>query len=311
MGKNLSPIVLFTYNRLKHTKRTIEALQANHLALESDLIIFSDGYKNEVDKDDVSDIRDYIKTIEGFKNVKIVLRDKNYGLASSIIYGVTKVVNDYGRVIVLEDDIVTDKSFLRFMNSALDFYESKKDIYHISGWNYPVEIKSDKDVFIWRVMNCWGWATWSDRWSFYKKNVDSIMDNSNKKSISRFNLDGCVDFFSQITLNKKGVLNTWAIFWYWTIFNRGGLCVNPVRSLVSNIGLDGSGTNCPRSMVGVNNFGSADFLDKGFVFEDILREDKDIIKSIKKYFRRKKLLNFLSSIGGKINKLFLGLFKLR
>jgi hypothetical protein len=307
-NKELSPIVLFTYNRLKHTKKTIEALQANYLAMESDLIIFSDGHKNEVDKDDVLIVRNYIKTVGGFKSVKIVLRDKNFGLANSIISGVTQVVNEFGRVIVLEDDIVTNKSFLKFMNSALDFYENQKNIYHITGWNYPVKINSCKDSFVWRVMNCWGWATWSDRWLFYRKDVDAAINNSSVADVNKFNLDGYVDFFRQITLNKEGILNTWAVFWYWSIFNRGGLCVNPTKSFVSNIGFDGSGTNCPRSMIGVDYFDSTDFFDKEFLFEDVLEENRGIVKAIKKYLTRKRFLVFLNSTRLKFINLFLKFF---
>ena len=120
---NLAPIILFVYNRPEHTKKTLESLKINELASESSLFIFSDGSKNENDKKSVDEVRKYISTISGFKEIKIILREKNLGLADSVISGVTEVIEKYGKAIVLEDDIVTSKYFLKFMNEALDFYE--------------------------------------------------------------------------------------------------------------------------------------------------------------------------------------------
>ena len=102
----LAPIVLFTYNRPWHTRQTIEALQKNHLASESVIFIFSDGPKTKEDEPKVEEVRKFLKTIQGFKQIEIIEREKNWGLAKNIIDGVTKVVNEYGKVIVLEDDII-------------------------------------------------------------------------------------------------------------------------------------------------------------------------------------------------------------
>jgi len=113
-------------------------------------------------------VRKYIHSINGFKKVTVVERDKNMGLADSIIDGVTTVVNQYGKLIVLEDDLVTSPYFLKFMNDALDFYQHEKKVWHISGWNYSITTNDLDDVFLWRLMNCWGWATWADKWQHYE-----------------------------------------------------------------------------------------------------------------------------------------------
>ena len=170
----LAPIVLFTYNRPLHTKQTVQALQKNYLASESELYIYSDGPKDKNATEKVREVREYIKSIDGFKKVTIFERDKNLGLANNIISGVTKIVNEYGKIIVLEDDIVTSKYFLKFMNEALEIYMNEKKVWHISGWNYPLDKDGLGDIFLWRGMNCWGWATWSDRWCFYKKDLNKI-----------------------------------------------------------------------------------------------------------------------------------------
>ncbi len=241
---NLSPITLFVYNRLWHTKQTIEALQKNDLAKESEIFIYSDAAKSIEDQESVQAVREYIKDLDGFKKITIIEREKNWGLADSIIDGVSKVIEKYGKVIVVEDDLVTSPYFLKFMNEALEFYKDEKKVWHISGWNYPIQRENAKDVFLWRVMNCWGWATWADRWQYYEKNVDKLIKEFSKKDIQKFNLDGVENFWSQVLDNQKQKKNTWAIFWYATIFKQQGLCLNPVQTFVENIGHDGSGTYC-------------------------------------------------------------------
>jgi len=163
---NLSPIVLFVYNRLEHTRRTVEALLKNALADKSSFYIFSDGAKNEADAQKVKTVRDYIKTIKGFDRIEIVLRDKNFGLANSVISGVTEVFKQYDRVVVMEDDIISSPSFLNFMNKALAFYQDSKSIYSISGYPYPIKIpnKYTEDIFISYSTSSWVWGTLKDRW---------------------------------------------------------------------------------------------------------------------------------------------------
>ncbi|MDD4082332.1 MAG: glycosyltransferase [Sphaerochaetaceae bacterium] len=153
-----APIVLFVYSRLDHTKRTVEALKNNLLADESNLIIFSDAPKNEKSKKAVEEVRKYIHSIKGFKSVKIIERKNNVGLANSIIDGVTKVVNKYGKIIVLEDDLVTSKYFLNFMNDSLELYKNESKVISISGYTYPVGGLAE--TFFIKGTDCWGWATW-------------------------------------------------------------------------------------------------------------------------------------------------------
>ena len=148
MINQLSPIVLFVYNRPWHTQQTVEALQKNELAKESELFIYSDAAKSKEAEKSVNEVRKYIQTIIGFKKVIIIKREKNWGLADSIIDGVTKIVNEYGKIIVLEDDLVTSPYFLKFMNEALVFYKDKEKVWHISGWNYPIETNKLDDVFL-------------------------------------------------------------------------------------------------------------------------------------------------------------------
>lgn len=240
----VAPIALFVYNRPWHTRQTIEALQKNALAAESDLFIFSDAAKTVEKSKDVSEVRSYISGIEGFKSVTIVERKKNLGLAASIIDGVTRLCNEYGRVIVLEDDLVTSPYFLQFMNEALDVYSDTKQVMHISGSIYP--IRDLDENFFFRVPLCWGWATWDHAWQYFDKNI-KVMSNFNSKMRRAFNINNSYHYWEQLEGNKKGLIDTWFVFWYANIFLRQGLAYFPSHSLVLNIGFDGSGVHCGES----------------------------------------------------------------
>lgn len=248
MTTDTAPIILFVYARPAHTQRTLEALAANLLADSSDLIVYADAARHKADAGQVQTVRDLARAASGFRNVTIIERETNYGLARNIIEGITEVCSHYDRVIVLEDDIVTSRNFLSFMNIALERYTDEQRVWHVSGWNYPIAPEELGEAFFWRVMNCWGWATWADRWKHYQKDPDRLIRNWNSDIIKRFNLDGAHDFWSQVTANHSGKMNTWAIFWYATIFENNGLCLNPVWPLVRNIGHDGTGENCGRQV---------------------------------------------------------------
>jgi hypothetical protein len=241
-----APIVLFVYNRPWHTQQTIEALQANILASESELIIYSDAAKSMDAEKNVKEVREYIHNITGFKSVEIVEAKCNKGLADSIIEGVTTVVNRFGKVIVLEDDIVTGKYFLQYMNDGLNKFIDTKEVWVVNGYFYPTKKKKNRDAcFLYPFMVCWGWATWDNRWKDFKKNPGELISSLSYKDIRHINLDGaCPDFWLQVLGNYNGLINTWAIFWLITIIQNAGLCLAPYQSLVKNIGLDNSGEHC-------------------------------------------------------------------
>jgi hypothetical protein len=235
------------YNRPWHTRQTVEALQQNELASESDLIIFSDAPKKPEAAEAVREVREYIRTITGFRSVSIVERDKNWGLANSIIDGVTRLCNEYGRVIVLEDDLVTSPYFLNFMNTALDTYQDDEKVMHISGYMFPIDNTDMPETFFLRTASCWGWATWSRAWQHFEKNPKKLLGEYTKQTINRFNMDGSYNFWVQVEQNERGLIDTWAVFWYASVFQKGGLCLHPKFSMVSNIGHDDTGLHCGKT----------------------------------------------------------------
>jgi len=248
-----APIALFVYNRPVHTRQTIESLQRNVLSSESKLIIFSDGPKNPSDAEDVAAVRDYIRTIAGFREVTIIKRQENLGLARSIISGVTEVINKYGEIIVLEDDLIFSPHFLAYMNTALTRYEDEERVMQVSGHMFPVELKSETDAIFLPFTTSWGWATWKRAWASYDPLMQGY-DALRKDRVirSRFNLDGAVDYFKMISAQKRGRIDSWAIGWYLCVFMRGGLTLFPVKTLVNNVGFDDSGTHCGYGHRGMN-----------------------------------------------------------
>jgi hypothetical protein len=286
MTMECNPIVFFAHSRPEHTHSALEALASNAMADQSDIIVFADGPRNEFEAGKVRTVREIVHAVRGFKSVRVVERECNYGLARNIIEGVTSVCASYGRAIVVEDDIVTCPQFLEFMNKALTRYAEEPRVWHISGWNYPIDPEGIDDAFFWRVMNCWGWATWSDRWKHFQKDPQRLIDSWSRKKISSFNLDGAHDFWGQVKANHSGVINTWAIFWYATIFEHDGLCLNPSRSLVRNIGHDNSGEHCGAS----EEFSSEPALANGeLILPDIdesTMESEPAVQRIKAFYRQ-------------------------
>lgn len=240
---NLAPVIVFVYNRAEHVEKMITQLAACDFAQDTNLYIYSDGAKKESDVAGVNAVRQFCENIKGFKSTHVVKREKNYGLAQNIISGVSEIILKHGKIIVMEDDLIVHKDFLLYMNTCLEKFKDNKKIWHISGWNYPVSFDSLPDILPIKLMNCWGWATWADRWCFFEKNPEKLVKSFDKKMIKAFDMDNSGYFWSQVLGNYSGKLNTWAIFWYAAIFLNNGLCINPKISLVTNIGHDGSGTH--------------------------------------------------------------------
>ncbi len=237
-----APIALFVYNRPEHTRKTLEALQKNTLAKESELFIFSDGPKTIEIIEKVDEVRQYLKTITGFKNVTIFEKENNIGLANSIIAGVTEIVNKYGKIIVVEDDLVTSPFFLEYMNEGLDLYENEDRVASIHGYVYPLNQNLPETFFL-RGADCWGWATWKRAWSLFEPNGQKLLENlQNKNLIEVFDLDGAYKYSYMLQKQIAGKNNSWAIRWHASTFLLNMLTLYPGKSLVLNIG-QGQGTH--------------------------------------------------------------------
>jgi len=202
--QNLAPIALFVYNRPEHTRRTISYLQKNLLADESRLFIFSDAPKSDNDKAKVEEVRHLIKEVTGFKSVKITERKKNLGLAESIISGVTQLVNEYDKVIVFEDDLLSSPYTLRYFNEALGKYAKEEKVMHIGAYMYNLPAKNLPQTFFFRAATSWGWATWARAWKDFEPDVDVLLKQFDKKKTDRFSIEGTMNFWKQLEGFKAG-----------------------------------------------------------------------------------------------------------
>lgn len=281
-----APVALFVYNRPEHTKKTIEALMNNEGIEETELYIFSDGAKDESEIENVNTVRKYISNLNektSLFNVHLILAEKNQGLEKSIINGVTELINQYGKIIVLEDDIITSPDFLLFMNRALDAYSDDPKVWSISSYSLESKkIRRCSDDVLWTYRGeCWGWASWSNRWN----KVDwSVKDYSsfihNHKLQKRFNRAGR-DMTSLLKKQQAGEINSWAIRWCYQQFKEDMITIFPKYPKSYNNGLDGSGTNC-----GQETSGNIEFkVEKKWNFKYSLK-NRVLLREFQKYYFR-------------------------
>ena len=290
--KDLAPIVLFVYNRPDHTKKTILSLLKNSVAEKSELFIYSDGPKNEIEEDKIKNVRKYINEISGFKKIEIIESQKNLGLANSVISGVSEVLSKYERVIVMEDDMVCSPFFLEFMNTLLNFYEEDEKVFSVTGYTFPIEIPSSYsyDVYVAPRASSWGWGTWKDRW----EKVDWDLKDFNKiindpEMVEKFNLGG-EDLSRMLKNQKAGKIDSWAIIWTYSHFKNNAQCVYPVKSRIKNIGTDNSGVHTGKT----NRFNVDLYEDhQALTLIENSEQDESIMKNFRKFFKKNRLSSIL------------------
>jgi len=240
----LAPIVVFTYNRPEHTQLTLDALLINSLANESDIIIYSDSARTANHNKAVDEVRSYLSELTGFRSIKVIHRDNNFGLAESIIQGVTEVLQQSEKVIVLEDDMVVSPYFLEYMNEALEQFVDDDRVISVHGYVYPIDVELPEAFFL-PGADCWGWATWRRGWALFNSDGQYLLDELVRRHlIQEFDYNGAYPFLSMLKDQIKGANDSWAIRWHASAFLAGKLTLYPGRSLVHNIGNDSSGTHC-------------------------------------------------------------------
>ena len=239
-----APILLFVYNRPEHVRRNIQALLKNELAAESELFIYSDAAKDENSQTAVEKVRAFIRSIQGFKKITITERAENWGLARSIIDGVTTLINRYGRVIVLEDDLVVPPHFLQFMNDALETYRDEERVGHIQACDFTHD-PSLPDTFLIKWTGSWGWGTWDRAWKHFNADGKALLTELESRKLTyTFDFNGKYGYTRMLRRQIEGKNNSWAIRWNASLFLKDILSLNVGKSLVQNEGFDGSGTNC-------------------------------------------------------------------
>lgn len=243
-----APIALFTYNRVDKSKTVIESLLHNAESVDSELFIFSDGPKNEKAEEGVRANREYIhqvqensKKLKWFKSITVIEREKNYGLSNSLIAGITELCEKYGKVIVVEDDLILSPYFLKFMNDGLNKYEKYDRVSAISGFLNPIDCEAPETFFL-RYFACWGWATWKRAWDLFEPDVRVLLKKLRWKK-NDFNIGGTGPFYSHLYCHKVGEVDTWAARFYASSFLNNKLVLYPGHTMTIQSGMDGSGTH--------------------------------------------------------------------
>lgn len=244
-SREYAPIALFVYNRPTHTRLTVEALLRNPESACSSLYVFSDGPKNANDNYAVCEVRKYLSHISGFAEIHIIERKHNWGLANSIIDGVTQLCNQFGRTIVLEDDLETSSYFLAYMNEALERFKDDESVAAVSGYMFPIKHDLGNRIFFRETPLSWGWATWNQGWAEFSPDGEALLTElKRKKKLFRFNHLGPQPFATMLRNQIAGKNNSWFVRWCASLFLGNKLTVMPTESLVKNIGIDGTGTHC-------------------------------------------------------------------
>lgn len=278
-----APIIIFAFNRLQPLKATVASVLNNPEAAESDIFIFVDGARpNKVgEREKVYAVQEYVKGIEGFANLQYFFSDTNIGLGPSIISGVSKVISQYGRVIVLEDDLIISENCLSFMNQGLDRYKLEQKVFSICGYSNKVKVPNDytADSYFCVRSSSWGWATWKDRWN----SVDWELKDWSKCETQKnaFNKWGGSDCFGMLEAWKEGKNKSWAIRFCFAQFIQNKLSLFPIFSKINNNGFDGDGTNCRKYSRFKFDFDEGD--NKKFIYPESVEINYTLYKSAKSY----------------------------
>lgn len=281
--QNFAPIALFVYNRPVHTQRVIEALQKNVHAELSDLYIFSDGARTG-DEAIVNEVRALVKKTEGFNSVTVVERPTNFGLAKSVISGVTQLNKEYGHVIVFEDDVVSSPYTLKYFNDALEKYKDTLKVMHIGAFMYAIDTKGLPETFFVRHISSQCWATWDRAWQYFEPDIDKIIQQFDEKKKFAFELDGAMNFWKHVMEFKHGKNNSWAIRWYASVFLKAGLGLQTSVSMVDNIGHDGSGVHSEKS----NIYAVTIKPDPVSSFPDKIAENHEAYQALRHFLKHRK-----------------------
>jgi hypothetical protein len=292
---------VFAFNRPDHLFSTLKALSACPDSASSDLYLYCDGPRGPEDLAAVEEVLRVANNESRFKSCRVFKSDKNKGLARSIIDGVTKAVAEFGKVIVLEDDMVVSKGFLRFMNSALDKYESASSVASVCAYMYPIDPKGLPDTFFLKGTDCWGWATWKRAWDVFDPNVERLLKQITAMQLEwEFDLDGAYPYVQMLRDQIAGRNNSWAIRWHASAYLKGMYSYFPKESLVQNIGLDGSGTHCGFNDNYQVQLSADSIFDK---FPDQIKENVEARQRISKFLLNTRPLSYRFVHG--VKKLFM------
>jgi len=305
MNTDKTPIALFTYNRPNHTGRALDSLARCHRFDECRSYIYCDGPKSERDKAEVKVSRTVVREWAEKQGAVVIERQENLGLARSIVTGVTDLCREYGRVIVVEDDLVVSPAFLDYMLQALDRYHDDPQVYQLSGYMFPVDSHAMTEAFFLPFITTWGWATWARAWQVFDWHATGAQVRlTDADTRRRFNLDGHYPYATMLEDRLAGRNDSWGVLWWWSVFQRNGLALYPRQSLVINRGFDGSGRHCGSHHE--EDLGMPEWSQHTYQFPQQIAPDDEAYRQVLEYLAGHgvQVEQAMSRIGRRLNRWF-------
>jgi hypothetical protein len=282
-----APIALFVYRRPVHTRRTLESLMSCAGFSDHPFYVFSDGPKNSDELSCVRAVRKIVRELVE-PRANIIESEENCGLAVSILAGVGRLCEQYGEVIVVEDDLLLEHDFLNFLQMALNRYRYNTEVMQVSGFAFSSAHAEGKGAaYFLPFVSSWGWATWGRAWNCLKPNAEGweilITDRAMRR---RFDVEGAYNFYGMLLRQMAGRLDSWAIRWYWSVFSVNGMVLYPPRTLVHNQGFDGSGTHGRRCSRNILNTSVILGPSPRIKFPKELEVDQEVYRDVRGSLRR-------------------------
>jgi hypothetical protein len=277
----LAPVIIFAYNRPDHLQNCLNSLFSNSEAKLSKFFVVIDGPKNEYDKIVQAKIVNLLEDAKSNFNLQYDLKSVNLGLANSIIRGLNQIFEKFDSAIILEDDLEVSQFFLKFCNDGLNEYKSNLSVASIQGFSYKIKNPLSSPYFL-RGADCWGWATWRDRWLLFDSDAEKLLNEIKLQKLNKlFDLNGAFPYSKMLERQSRGEIDSWAIRWHASIFLKNMLSLYPNQTLVKNNGFDGSGTH-----TGKNKGFESNFPQDAIVIENIeICASKDALFQIQNFLR--------------------------
>lgn len=279
-------IAYFAFNRPEHAARSLRALAANPEAAASTLHAFVDGPRNTEERERVQAVRDIARAANGFADVQVHAAEANQGLFTAITGGVDQVLRDHDRVIVVEDDVEVSADFLSYMNAALDRYCDDPRVGSIHGYAPP--LVGLPDYFFLAGADCWGWATWADRWALFERDPHVLLRMLEDRGLSRtFTATHGAQSLLQLAYRARDRNQSWATLWHASLFLAGRYTLHPGTSYVHNTGNDQSGAHAAPSVV---HDATASARFEGILPADVI-QDASAADALSRFLDRQALRN--------------------
>ncbi|MDB5024598.1 MAG: hypothetical protein JWP78_2353 [Mucilaginibacter sp.] len=292
---DLVPIILFAYNRPHYLLKTLQSLQRNAEAKDSILFIYCDGPKSDANDStlkQITQVHHIARREKWCGTVNVIISSKNKGLATSIIEGVTEIVNKYGKTIVLEDDLIVSQYFLKYMNYALDKYVHCDKVASVTGYNFPINLPKGtdfKETFFLKAISTLGWGVWKRSWDIFNNDAAFLLNEVRSRELNEeFNFGNTYPYVRMMKNVIRGKVSSWGVRWYASVFLSDMLTLFPSYSLVNHIGNEGTNVKADSTVF----FGNSVYNEPIIDFEDRIIENKNYRNLLSSHFdkhNRRKL----------------------